>query len=179
MKRLKRLALLALCATLPAAALAQGTPPGGPPPGGAGGPPPGAGSPPNGSVQSAMAAVKDTPQETANKQTVEAWGALLDQGMIDEAFQKYVSRNFVDHSEMARAMAKTRNLGYTRVLAIFKVFLAQPSSQKIVQKISADDDMVTVQGRLGQDIYRVRNGKITDHWDTLGGFAGPNNGAPS
>jgi len=176
MVRLKYLAMAGLIAGIPALALAQGAPPPGGPPGG---PPPGGnGGPPGGAVGAAMAQVKDTPQETAAKATLEAWGALLDEGQIDEAFDRYVSKSFVDHSEMARVMAKTRNLGFTKVKAVFHMMI-KPGGPKIVQKISADDNMVTVQGRLGQDIFRVENGKITDHWDTLGGFAGPSNGAPA
>jgi predicted SnoaL-like aldol condensation-catalyzing enzyme len=45
-------------------------------------------------------------------------------------------------------------------------------AKPFVEKLTSDDDMVTASGRVGQDIYRVQDGKITDHWDTLGGFTG-------
>jgi len=181
MVRIKRLAMLGLIAGLP---VLQGCATQAPPPPAAPAPPPvavaapppvappppaaPAGGPPGGMRTPAL---KDTPQEEAAKATVESWGALLDLGQIDLAFARYVSPNFVDHSELGRFMAKTRHLGFAKTKAVFHMMVSKPGP-RMVQKITADDNMVTIRGRLGQDIFRVQNGKITDHWDTLGGFTG-------
>ena len=182
MVRMKRLALIGLVAGLP---VLQGCATQAPPPPAPTAPPPTLApapapppvaapaprpAPPAGGGMR-MPTLQDTPQEAAAKATVEAWGALLDQGKINEAINLYVSPYFVDHSELGRFMAKTRHLGFAKTEAVFHMMVAQPGP-KMVQKITADDNMVTVRGRLGQDIFRVQNGKITDHWDTLGGFTG-------
>ena len=94
------------------------------------------------------------------------FGKLVDAGQVDQAFRRYVSRNFVDHSDKARAMMHKAAIGYADVVPFFKA-MVRPGSPPLVQKITADDDIVTVQGLLGQDIFRVEHGKMTDHRDTL------------
>ena len=115
--------------------------------------------------------IEDTRQEAAAKQVLINFGKLVDAGRVDTAFRLYVSPSFVDHSERARAMMHKANIGYADVIPFFKA-MVRPGSPPLVQKISADDDIVTVQGLLGQDIFRVERGKMTDHWDTLGSVPG-------
>ncbi|MFT3907466.1 MAG: hypothetical protein QM718_14310 [Steroidobacteraceae bacterium] len=153
--------LIASGATLLAGA--QGAPAAGPPGGGAGGPP-------------AMAAAQDNALEADGKATIQGWGKLIDAGKVDEAFEKYVSKRFNDHSHLAQRFAGVPKVGYAEALKLFKQFAARPGT--LVEQITANDAMVTIKGKLGQDIFRVEKGKITDHWDTLGGFTGGGGGAP-
>ncbi len=110
-------------------------------------------------------------QEQAAIKTIRGFGALVDSEQIDQAFSLYVSPAFTDHSELARATMHKSHVGYHDVLAFFKMMM-RPGHPALVQKLTADDDMVTVQGFLGQDIFRVENGKMTDHWDSLGSNPG-------
>ena len=112
-----------------------------------------------------------TRQEAAAEQVLVNFGKLVDAGKVDEAFRLYVSKDFVDHSDKARAMMHKSNIGYADVVPFFKA-MVRPGSPPLVQKITADDDMVTVQGLLGQDIFRVEHGKMTDHWDSIGSTPG-------
>lgn len=159
----------AACALLAAAQLPAQTPPAGQ------GGPAGAGMGAGG-----MQPVADSKEDTERKAVVQAWGALIDQGKVDEAFQKYVSKDFTEHSYMARRMSGKDKMGYNEVLPFFTKFMAGTpgSKDKLVETLTANDEMVTYRGRKGQDILRVVNGKITDHWDTLqaqgaGGAGGP------
>jgi len=113
----------------------------------------------------------ETRQEAAAKLVLINFGKLVDAGQVDQAFRLYVSRSFVDHSDKARAMMHKPNIGYTDVIPFFKA-MVRPGSPPLVQKITADDDIVTVQGLLGQDIFRVEHGKMTDHWDSIGSTPG-------
>jgi predicted SnoaL-like aldol condensation-catalyzing enzyme len=112
-----------------------------------------------------------TRQETAAKQVLINFGKLVDAGKVDLAFQLYVSPQFVDHSDRARAMMHKAVVGYADSVPFFKA-MVRPGAPQLVQKVTADDDIVTVQGLLGQDIFRVEHGQITDHWDTLGSTPG-------
>lgn len=132
------------------------------------------------------AAIKtvDNAAETSGKATIKAWGALIDAGKLDEAFAKYVSKDFVDHDEVLRAMLKKQKPGYNDALAMFKkipeMSTGVGAKQAFVEKLNADDEMVVVVGRVGQDLYRVVNGKITDHWNiNVDSGAPPNNGSPA
>ena len=155
------LVMVAFCA-VGTLAFAQGAPPAG-----AGGPP-GAGGPTGGGA--AMTQQVDSAEDTARKAVVQNFGDLIDQGKADEAFAKYMSRDFVDHSYMAKRMMKKDKPGYDDVLPFFKNWMARRADEgnkKLVAELVVNDDMVTYNGRRGQDIFRVVNGKITDHWDTL------------
>jgi len=112
----------------------------------------------------------DTAQEIANKKVVAAWAALLSQGMVKEAFTLYVSRNFNDHSDMLGSMMKGQKLTWASVEAFMEKdpnFApgAKPNPIKVAQVLVADRDIVTQYGSVGVDIFRVRNGKIVEHWD--------------
>lgn len=145
------------------AALAQG----GPPQGGAGGPPPGG-------MQGPMTSPADTPADTARKAVVQGWGDLIDQGKVDEAFERYVSKNFIEHSYMAKRMVGKDKAGWTEIHNFFKQRMGNgaPPGRKIAETLVANDEMVTIDGRIGQDIYRVVDGKIVEHWDTIHQGAG-------
>jgi len=144
------LALAGLLAVAAGGAFAQA--PGAPPPGG------GFVSPP------------DTPQEAADKKVVAGWAGLLSQGMVKEAFTLYVSKSFNDHSDMLGSMMKGQKLTWASVEAFMEKdpnFApgAKPNPIKVAQVLVADRDMVTQYGSIGVDIFRVKNGKIIEHWD--------------
>lgn len=108
---------------------------------------------------------------------------MLGEGKVKEAFELYVSKDFVEHSHLVRALAKTDKPGYTETLAFFNREASgqgpggpapKPASDapkggvsglKNAQLAVVNDDMVTQYGGLGVDLFRVKEGKITDHWD--------------
>jgi hypothetical protein len=69
---------------------------------------------------------------------------------------------------MARRMMKTDKPGYNDMLPFFKGWMARRADEgnkKLVEELVVNDEMVTYNGRRGQDTFRVVNGRITDHWD--------------
>ena len=120
-----------------------------------------------------------TSQEAANMQVVLRWSRLLFSGHPGEAFQRYVSKRFVEHSHLVTSRLKDGQAGYAQALAFLTQDLgAAPAEasdsestdtpappQKALPTLVADGDMVTLYSRIGADIFRVQNGKITDHWD--------------
>jgi predicted SnoaL-like aldol condensation-catalyzing enzyme len=132
--------------------------------------------------------------KTANgKVVVNFIETLFNQHKGEEAFDKYVSRNYLDHgylgvgpgpaaaaSEgMSAASPPPQNAqksdfergreGEARMVANSKIHID-------IKKVIAQGDLVFVQGHgtNGQSpngdlmwvLYRVENGKITEHWDT-------------
>lgn len=94
--------------------------------------------------------------ETRNKQIVVDWFRLcFEQGKAAEAFPKYVSRSFVEHSRRMRGNYDSALAGLSKMGA--------RGDMKIVAAI--DDDMVTLNTKVGIDIFRVKDGRITDHWE--------------
>lgn len=109
----------------------------------------------------------ETTQEQLNKWTVLAWNYMsMVQGKSKEAVEKYFAADFCDHSHM---MTRGKKLCATR-----EEMLASPIGQAKAAKLgdrlvmphmaTVNGEMVTMYGE-GIDIFRVRNGKITDHWD--------------
>lgn len=120
----------------------------------------------------------DNAAEKSGKATLKAWGALIDAGKVDEAFSRYVSKDFVDHDEVLRVMVKKQKPGYDDALAMFKKMPEMGgggtgAKKAFVEQLNADDEMVVVLGRVGQDLYRVVDGKITDHWNINVGSTAP------
>jgi predicted SnoaL-like aldol condensation-catalyzing enzyme len=117
-----------------------------------------------------MPAAVESEADKAQKAIVQNFGDLIDVGKADEAFEKYMSKDFVEHSYMARRMTNKDKPGYADVLPFFKNWMARRADEgnkKLVEELVVNDEMVTYNGRRGQDIFRVVSGKITDHWDTL------------
>ncbi len=164
MKVKSGLVAAAVAATMwSALALSQGAPPAGAPPAGA----PGMG----GGMQQAA----DSKDDIARKAVVQGWGDLIDAGKVEEAFEKYVSKDFNEHAYTPRRMAGKDKMGYADVLPFFTKFMAGTpgDKSKLVEIMVVNDEIVTYHGRKGQDILRVVNGKITDHWDTIHQGAAP------
>ena len=115
-------------------------------------------------AQAERLAQMEDAHERANKQIVIAWQTLLAQGKAAEAFEKYVSPQFIDHSHLLRGPANHK-AGYREALAMFSRMPANNTRAFTAQAIRANGDHVTIFGGLGVDIFRVVNGKITEHWD--------------
>ena len=96
----------------------------------------------------------ETKQEKEAKRVQYAWYCLaVVSGKADEAFEKYVAKDICDHSHMANAGLKPC-AGYDDMLKMFRGMGAMMSK----------GDLVTQYGE-GVDIFRVKDGKLTDHWD--------------
>lgn len=109
----------------------------------------------------------ETKDEAAAKKIVVTWACMtMVEGKAKEAFEKYVSRDFCDHSHMANAGLKPCS-NYEEVSRMFSGMAAgMTRNGKIEFPVSAtvNGEMVTQYG-AGADIWRVHDGKITDHWD--------------
>lgn len=97
----------------------------------------------------------ETPAESASKAIVLNWFNLtFVEGNATEAFAKYVSHDFVEHSRRVRG-----NYDSTlKALAAMKARALKPTA-------FVDDEIVFVQSEIGNEVFRVQHGKITDHWD--------------
>ncbi|MGC3981459.1 MAG: hypothetical protein QM808_09385 [Steroidobacteraceae bacterium] len=109
----------------------------------------------------------ETAKEMANKRTVFEWNHMsMIQGKRKEAFEKYVDKKFCDHSHMITAMKK--ECGTWDEVANNSLMTGKPA--KVGDKLemptmaTVNGEMVTMYGK-GIDVFRVQNGKITDHWD--------------
>lgn len=122
-------------------------------------------------------ALRETPTEKENHRIVYEWTLMLMTGHAKEGFEKYVSPDFVDHSHIVRSRTKSDKAGYAEALAGFERMGGggapggappaggAPAGAPLKDNIRANDDMVINYGAVGADIFRVQNGKITDHWD--------------
>ncbi|MGC3980419.1 MAG: hypothetical protein QM808_04080 [Steroidobacteraceae bacterium] len=99
--------------------------------------------------------VPETQQEAAAKAVVLSWFRLVFmEGKAAEAFEKYTHREFVEHSRRLRG-----DYGSTlKALSMMKPRSLNP-------KALVNDEIVLVQSEIGNEVFRVQNGKITDHWD--------------
>lgn len=110
----------------------------------------------------------ETPEEAAAKKT---FIAFLDLMMIQrqpkQAFEKYVSKEYCNHSHLSTHGA-VRCAGYDYMLAKWTKFYGSPVKPgelvEIPTVFRVNGEMVTAFGE-GIDVFRVVNGKITDHWD--------------
>ena len=98
-----------------------------------------------------------TSQEAANMQVVLRWSRLLFSGHPGEAFQRYVSKRFVEHSHLVTSRLKDGQAGYAQALAFLTHDLgAAPAKasdsestdtpgppQKAPPMLVADGDMVS------------------------------------
>ncbi|MGC3979726.1 MAG: hypothetical protein QM808_00520 [Steroidobacteraceae bacterium] len=109
----------------------------------------------------------ETAEETANKKVMFEWVRM---NMIDrkpqEAFDKYVSKEYCNHGHMS---AGTRDCaGYEETLkrwiTNYTPALKPGEKLEIPNMATVNGEMVTMYG-AGVDIFRVKDGRVTDHWD--------------
>jgi predicted SnoaL-like aldol condensation-catalyzing enzyme len=109
----------------------------------------------------------ETRDEAAAKKLVFDWAcmALVD-GKVKEAFAKYVSKRWCDHSHMVTAGLKAC-ADYAETEAAFEhmsKMLVKDGKIEFPTSATVNGEMVTQWG-AGADIFRVHDGKMTDHWD--------------
>ena len=109
----------------------------------------------------------ETPAEAANKLVTFKW---VCQAFVDDdpdgAFKNYVSPDFCDHSHLV-THGKRACGSYAETLPNFERMAkmgATAGSLEFPSSATVDGEMVTMWGE-GVDIFRVQDGKITDHWD--------------
>ena len=126
-----------------AAAFGQAPPPGSPPAGQGNAAP----SPDNG------------PHAAANKElTLKFFKMAFTDHMVAEAFRLYVSDDFIEHSPGMKGRAGA-------IESLSKMFAPGKGLTVVARGSVAQGDLVTVHFDNGVDIFRVRNGKIVEHWD--------------
>ncbi len=130
------------------------------------------GGPPGDGPGGPVIPTEDTAEERAAKEVVQAWGDMIDEGKVREAFEMYVSRDFVDHSNTPRRMLNKQDIGYDETLQAFEMFIG-PHEGTMVEEIYANANMVTISGKVGRDLFMVEDGKIIAHWDTMQVGRGP------
>jgi len=105
--------------------------------------------------------------ESANMRIVLEWEDLILKHEYNQAFQLYVSPSFVEHSPLVRAWMKVNRPGYKETLAFFATYNCRPAPDGgwLIQGLMvADDDIVIEMNGLGEDAFRVANGKIQEQW---------------
>ena len=109
----------------------------------------------------------ETKEEKEAKRIQYAWYCLgVVNGKADEAFEKYVAKDVCDHSHMANAGLKPCS-SYDDMLKMFRgmgAMMSKGESLEFPIYSTVNGDLVTQYGE-GVDIFRVKDGKITDHWD--------------
>jgi len=99
--------------------------------------------------------VPETAEEAAAKAMVIDWMVkVFNEGKAQEAFEMYTSKDFEEHSRRLRG-------GYDETLAV----LSKMPKRDINPKVWVNDEIVLVISEIGNEVFRVQNGKITDHWD--------------
>lgn len=120
-----------------------------------------------------ISAFGESADEAAKKRVVFEWTHMMMRGQVQAAFEKYVSKSFADHSHLVRAQCKCAHPGYQEAITSFLTphkegppasAAGQPAGAGLPTLATVDDDMVTMYNP-GVDVFRVVDGKITDHWD--------------
>ncbi|MFT3905134.1 MAG: hypothetical protein QM718_02345 [Steroidobacteraceae bacterium] len=109
----------------------------------------------------------ETKEEVANKLVAFKWACgVLVEGTAKASFEKYVSKDFCDHSHMINAGLKNCS-SYDDAQKMFSgmaAMMAKGGKIEFPVVATVNGEMVTQYGE-GVDIFRVHDGKITDHWD--------------
>lgn len=109
----------------------------------------------------------ETKEEAAAKKIAFQWACgVLVEGKAKEAFEKYVSKDFCDHSHMANAGLKPCAT-YDETMKMFSGMAGMMTKNGKIEfpvVATVNGEMVSQYG-AGVDIFRVHDGKITDHWD--------------
>lgn len=109
----------------------------------------------------------ETKDEAAAKKVAFTWACMvLVEGKVKEGFEKYVSKDFCDHSHMANSGLKPC-ASYEETLKLFSgmsSMMIKDGKIEFPVMATVNGEMVTQWG-AGADIFRVHDGKLTDHWD--------------
>ncbi len=103
----------------------------------------------------------------SNKDIVLGFIGLVDKGEVEQAFEKYVSLNFIHHNASLAAgresMMQTMKLVRAEVFDIKNIVCDDKENKVVIHafvKINSDfNDMLLVQ------IYKLENSKIVEMWD--------------
>jgi len=110
----------------------------------------------------------ETPEEAAAKRVVFEYLHMKNiQGKAIEAFEKYLSKDYCNHSHLS-TKAAVACAGYDATVESWLSRYPTPNKPGDIIELptigSVNGEMVTMYGK-GVDIFRVVDGKITDHWD--------------
>ena len=120
------------------------------------------------SFEERLATFRESPAEEAAKQVVLKRYQLQVTGKPLEAMQ-YLSEDFTEHMTPKR-MPQDGRTAYQRFKERAERAAKEPpridaKSANYPYQARASEDLVTLFHAYGCDIFRVRNGKVTDHWD--------------
>ncbi|MFT3905898.1 MAG: hypothetical protein QM718_06310 [Steroidobacteraceae bacterium] len=110
----------------------------------------------------------ETAAEAARKKLMFDWlYMVMIQRKPQQAFEKYVSRDYCNHGHLS-TQGKRDCSDYNETLARWVKNYARPLNPgeqiEMPRLATVNGEMVTMYGE-GVDIFRVHDGKITDHWD--------------
>jgi len=109
----------------------------------------------------------ETPAEASAKKIAFEWACgVLVEGRVKQAFAQYVAKDFCDHGHLVTAGLE-RCGTYAETLRDFERMSGRMVHNGMIEfptSAAVDGEMVTQYG-AGADIFRVHDGKITDHWD--------------
>ncbi|MGC3980759.1 MAG: hypothetical protein QM808_05815 [Steroidobacteraceae bacterium] len=119
-------------------------------------------------LEQRMAQFRESPAEEAAKQVVLTRFKLRQEGKYME-LMKYLSEDFTEHMTPAR-MSKNGKTAYQNQLEQAQRMSASPTTvdpavANYPVQARASEDLVTLFHAFGCDIFRVKNGKVSDHWD--------------
>lgn len=119
-------------------------------------------------LEESLSRFRESPAEEAAKQVVLTRFKLRTQGKYMESMQ-YLHPEFTEHMTPAR-MSKNGKSAYQNQLEQAQRMATSPAQvdPKVANypvQARASEDMVTLFHAYGCDIFRVRDGKVSDHWD--------------
>ncbi len=111
-------------------------------------------------------------QAEANKKLVlDFYSMLFDRHLIKEAFDRYVSHDYIQHNP------NIPNGVEPDIAFLTKRLRNNPEATNKVKRAAADGDLVFLhvhsrlnpadRGRAIVDIFRIKDGKIVEHWDVI------------
>ena len=118
---------------------------------------------------SANAQTRDVKTEEANKKMVVAFYQAFFGDQDFSSAEKYLAPGYIQHNP-------TLPDGRDALVKRFKAFFANvPKRKEDIRRVAADGDLVWLHVRVPLengpasfvDIFRVKDGKIVEHWDTI------------
>lgn len=110
-------------------------------------------------------------QEAKNRELVLTfYRTIFDDRKVAEAFEKYATPNYIQHSPLAADVPST--------IQFLQSYLdGTPDHWWEVKRVLADGDLVALHihsrvgandpGRAIVDIFRVENGRVVEHWEVI------------